>query len=150
MRTTPADRSDLIVVVAARRHPDLGAELVHRMIGALRAAPPAVVAAAPVTPDGRRHPLPSAWRATAGPKLERLVSSGALRPDSLPYPEEVGGQAPVEVRGGRADAGFALGEVVDVPATHQDLRDIDTPEDLHGTSTSGQDATGPLTWGPPS
>ena len=146
-RTTPADRSDLIVVVAACDTPDLGAELVHRMIGALRSAPPEVVAAAPVTPDGRRHPLPTAWRATAGPMLEDLVTSGAWRADTIPFPEAAD-EAPY-VRGGRADAGFSLGGVVDVSATHQDLRDIDTPDDLLGDGP-GRSSDGPLTWGPPS
>ena len=149
VRSTPADRTDLIVVVAACDTPDLGAELVHRLIGALRAAPPEVVAAAPVTPDGRRHPLPSAWRATVGPQLEHLVSTGALRADAVPFPEDVAEGSAV-VRGGRADAGFALGAVVDVDATSQDLRDIDTPEDLHGNPGPSSDASGPLTWGPPS
>lgn len=102
------DPDELIVVVAACDQPDLGGGLVVDLIEALRRAPSSTVAAAPVTSDGRRHPLPSAWRASAGPLLERLVMSGARE----------------------ALAAFEQFPVVDVAATDAEVRDIDTKAEL--------------------
>jgi molybdopterin-guanine dinucleotide biosynthesis protein A len=98
----------LVVVVAACDQPDLTGELVASLVRALRAAPPSVEAAAPITPDGRRHPFPSAWRATAAGALVALVDGGARR---------------------AADA-FSVTSTVDVPTGPGALADLDTPADV--------------------
>lgn len=118
--TQPApDAPEPIIVVAACDQPDLEGTLIRALVDALRAAGPDRLVAAPVTADGRRHPLPAAWRAGAGPLLEGLVAGGARR----------------------ADAGFGPGAVVEVPADAAAVRDIDTPEEL-GQRTAG----GALSW----
>lgn len=99
---------EMMVVVAACDQPDLQGDLVARLVAALQAAPPEVRSAAPVTADGRRHPLPSVWRASAGPILAGLIEAGARR----------------------ADAGFEPAGVVDVAADAEALADLDTPDDL--------------------
>lgn len=98
----------LLVAVAACDQPDLTGELVASLVRALRAAPPSVEAAAPITPDGRRHPFPSAWRATAAGALVALVDGGARR---------------------AADA-FSVTSTVDVPTGPGALADLDTPADV--------------------
>lgn len=102
------DADELIVVVAACDQPDLTGGVIVDLIAALRGAPATIVAAAPVTPDGQRHPLPSAWRASAGAALEQLVGSGARE----------------------ALAAFDRLPVVDVAASEAELRDVDTKAEL--------------------
>jgi molybdopterin-guanine dinucleotide biosynthesis protein A len=102
------DRPSLMIVVAACDQPDLTGELVASLVQALRAAPPSVEAAAPITPDGRRHPFPSAWRVTAADALVALVDGGARR---------------------AADA-FSVANPIDVPTGHGALADLDTPADV--------------------
>lgn len=104
---TAAD-DDVVIVVAACDQPDLGDDLVRRLVDALDAAPAEVAAAAVVTPDGRRQPFPSAWRAGAGPALTALIAQGARR----------------------AGAAFDAVGVVDVEAAAEVVRDLDTPGDL--------------------
>jgi molybdenum cofactor guanylyltransferase len=119
---------DTFVVVAPCDQPNLGASLVAALIAALRRAPDHVVVAAPRTPDGRRHPLPTVWRASQGPVLERLIASGARR----------------------ADSGITDGNVIDVPAPERDVRDVDTPGDLEALDDwdrAHPDEERPLTWG---
>ena len=111
--------SHVAIVVAACDQPALGASLIASLVGALKAAPPEVVVAVPVTPDGRRQPFPAVWRATAGPMLEQLIASGARR----------------------ADAGIGADNAVLVDARAEDLRDIDTPADLEADG-------GVLRWSP--
>lgn len=116
----PGDDDELLVVVAACDQPQLSGELVADLVAALRTAPPECLVAAPVTPDGRRHPLPSVWRSVAGPLLEQLVEGGARR----------------------ADSGFGPGRVTDVPASEAELRDIDSPGELRQ-----HEADDALRWG---
>jgi hypothetical protein len=119
---------DTFVVVAPCDQPHLGASLIAAMISALRAAPDHIVVAAPRTPDGRRQPLPTVWRASEGPVLERLIAGGARR----------------------ADAGITDENVVEVAATDRDVRDVDTPGDLEGLDDWDRAAGGeapPLRWG---
>lgn len=104
----PDSGGDVIVVVAACDQPGLSADVIARLVGALAAAGPEVVAAAPVGPDGRRHPFPSAWWARSGPALGRLVDGGARR----------------------ADAAFGVGPVVEVAVDEAELVDLDTPADV--------------------
>lgn len=100
--------AEAVVVVAACDQPGLGAGVIGRLIAALGAAGPDVMGARPVTPDGRRHPFPSAWRPAAAPALVALVEGGARR----------------------ADAAFAAVEVVDVPVDSSEVVDVDRPDDL--------------------
>jgi molybdopterin-guanine dinucleotide biosynthesis protein A len=119
---------DTFVVVAPCDQPHLGASLIAALIAALRTAPDHVVVAAPRTPDGRRHPLPTVWRASQGPVLEQLIATGARR----------------------ADSGIRDGNVVDVPAPERDVRDVDTPGDLEGLDDWDRalpDDDRPLRWG---
>ena len=104
----PDGEGDVIVVVAACDQPGLSADAIARLVDALAAAGPEVVAAVPVGSDGRRHPFPSAWWARAGPALGRLVDGGARR----------------------ADAAFDVGPVVDVATDEAELVDLDTPADV--------------------
>lgn len=99
------DPPDAVIVVAPCDQPDLQPELIARLVAALADAPSTVIAAAPVTPDGRRHPVPAAWRRAAGHLLLQAFEGGERR----------------------ADAGFRLGDVVAVPAGTDELRDLDTP-----------------------
>ena len=96
------------VVVAACDQPDLTGALVAALLGALAGAPAEAVGAAVRTADGRRHPFPSAWRATAGPALAALVDAGSRR----------------------ADAAFSIGPIVDIEAAEAALADLDTPDDV--------------------
>jgi molybdopterin-guanine dinucleotide biosynthesis protein A len=119
---------DTFVVVAPCDQPHLGASLIASMIAALRSAPDHIVVAAPRTPDGRRHPLPTVWRASQGPVLEQLIATGARR----------------------ADSGIHDGNVVDVPAPERDVRDVDTPGDLEALDDWDRalpDDDRPLRWG---
>lgn len=97
-----------IVVVAACDQPDLSAELIASLSTSLHGAPPQVVGSAVRTPDGRRHPFPSAWRTRAGEALAALVEAGERR----------------------ADAGFGLGPIVEVIAPAETVDDLDTPAEV--------------------
>ena len=108
--------SDAIVVVAACDQPWLDAAGLSALVAALVGHPQAG-AAAPRTPDGRVHPLPSAWRTNTGKRLTTLMAGGARR----------------------ADAGFGLVTLVEVPFDQLSLADADTPGDLAGPSS----VTGP-------
>jgi len=97
-----------IVVVAACDQPDLSPDLIRRLVEALHAAPPQVVACAARTGDGRLHPFPSAWRTGAGEAVAALVDAGERR----------------------ADAAFSTGPLVEVAAAASAVDDLDTPEDV--------------------
>ncbi|CAN5905537.1 hypothetical protein BH23ACT2_BH23ACT2_26500 [soil metagenome] len=99
---------DLIVVVAACDQPDLTGGLVASLVAAVRAAPPTVAVAVPVTPDGRRHLFPSAWRATAAGELAALIERGSRR----------------------ATDALSVANAVEVPTGGTVLVDLDTPADL--------------------
>lgn len=99
---------ETIVVVAACDQPDLTPRALAALVDALVGAPPDVRAAAPRTPDGRRHPFPSAWRLAAAPMLVGLVEGGARR----------------------AGAAFDAVGVVDAAVDDAALVDLDTPEDV--------------------
>lgn len=108
------------VAIAACDQPALGASLIASLVAALKASPPEVVVAVPVTPDGRRQPFPTVWRASAGHLLEQLIAGGARR----------------------ADAGIGLENAVTVDATADEIRDVDTPAEL-------AEEVGGLPWVPP-
>lgn len=101
-----AQRDD-IVVVAGCDQPWLEPAGLAELVTALVDRPQAG-AAAPRTDDGRVHPLPSAWRVRTGKRLATLMSSGSRR----------------------ADAGFGLVTLVEVPFDQYPLADVDTPADL--------------------
>jgi len=103
-----AARSEAIVVVAACDQPDLTSGLVARLIGALDRAGPDVLGASVATPDGRRHPFPSAWRSSAAPMVQAAIERGDRR----------------------ADAAFGIGPIVGIEAALASLIDLDTPDDL--------------------
>ena len=113
--TAGAGAIDEIIVVAACDQPDVTGALIADLVRALVGAADDVVAAAPRSADGRREPLPTAWRAGAGPLLQRAVEAGERR----------------------ADAGFGLGGVVDVGVSDDELRDLDTPEEVLARSAAG-------------
>lgn len=100
---------DTIVLVTACDQPWLEPAGLADLAAALRDRPQAA-AAAPRTDDGRIHPLPSAWRARAGGRLATLMNSGARR----------------------ADAGFGLVTLVEVPFGSRAVADVDEPADLPG------------------
>lgn len=112
-RTGPAGTGAGIAVVAACDQPAMHGDAVVRLVAALEAAPPGVGAAAFVTPDGRRHPLPSAWRVGVADALASLVEGGARR----------------------ADAGFDPLGVVEVPIGPEVLVDLDTPAEVRTWET---------------
>lgn len=101
-------RGPAVVVVAACDQPDLDAVVLRRLVAALDSVDQTASVAVAVTPDGRRHPFPSAWRTDAAAQLVALVEGGARR----------------------ADAAFTLGDVVQVAADPASLRDLDTPDDV--------------------
>ena len=115
-----AGEIDDIIVVAACDQPDLTGDLIARLVLALDGAAAGVVVAAPRSADGRRGFLPTAWRAGAGPLLQRAVEAGERR----------------------ADAGFSLGGVVDVAVSGALLQDLDTPEEVLARSTAGHPIRG--------
>lgn len=94
----------LWVLVAACDQPNLRPRLLRDLVAAVDDV---VAGAVTVTPDGREHPFPSAWRTSSAPDLERLVEAGARR----------------------ADAAFALG-VASVAADPLEVVDVDRPEDV--------------------
>lgn len=104
----PVDAST-IVVVAACDQPSLTGSTLSCLVDALAVAPAHVGAARLQTPDGRLHPLPSAWRAqvAAGPVVE-LFRSGERR----------------------IGAAFDAVAVLDVAGDPHDIVDLDTPGDL--------------------
>jgi molybdopterin-guanine dinucleotide biosynthesis protein A len=95
-------------VVAPCDQPHLDAATVRSLLEALDAAADDVAVAVPVTPDGRRHPLPAAWRCRVAAEVAALVEAGERR----------------------ADAGFDRLGVVTVAVAAAPLADVDTPEDL--------------------
>lgn len=97
-----------LVAVAACDQPDLDPGLIGTLAEALVTTLGERMAAAPVTPDGRRHPFPSVWRPAARGLVAGLVDLGARR----------------------AGAAFSPGLVVDVPVGPEAVADVDTPEDL--------------------
>lgn len=98
---------DAIMLVAACDQPWLDPTGLRALVAGLADRPQAG-ASAPLTADGRVHPLPSAWRARTGERLATLMDSG----------------------GRRADAGLGVVTVVEVPFHPDSLTDVDTPEDL--------------------
>jgi molybdenum cofactor guanylyltransferase len=96
------------VVVAACDQPSLTGATVAALLAVLDGTDPSPVAAAPRTPDGRRHPFPSAWRPAAGPVIADLVTAGVRR----------------------ADAAFAAVATEDVPVPGDDVIDVDAPADV--------------------
>jgi molybdopterin-guanine dinucleotide biosynthesis protein A len=110
---------DAVVVVAACDQPDLSGPLVASLVQALDAAPSADAAIAATT-DGRRHPLPAAWRARAAARVAALVEGGARRADA------------------------PLGErTVVVSARPQELIDLDDAEALARWRSTRSDPGGP-------
>jgi molybdopterin-guanine dinucleotide biosynthesis protein A len=97
-----------VVVVAACDQPDLTPEILAALVRAVHAAPANVVGAIARTPDGRRHPFPSAWRVGTGDALQGALDAGQRR----------------------ADAAFDLGAVVEVPVAAAVIDDLDTPDDV--------------------
>ncbi len=92
------------VVVAPCDQPDLTGGLVRDLVAALERAQVAV----PMTPDGRRHPLPTAWRLDAADVVARRFARGDRR----------------------ADAAHADLVVASVAADPWALADLDTPEQV--------------------
>jgi rhodanese-related sulfurtransferase/molybdopterin-guanine dinucleotide biosynthesis protein A len=68
-----------VVLVAACDQPDLDPDLLRSLVVALRGADDAVVAAVPIDPGGRRHPLPAAWRASTADPVAELLGAGERR-----------------------------------------------------------------------
>lgn len=101
-----AAREDVVVVVACDQ-PWLDAGSLAALVSALEERPQAG-AAAPRTPDERVHPFPSAWRARTAKRLGTLMVSTSRR----------------------ADAGFGLVTLVEVPMDGAPLADVDEPADL--------------------
>lgn len=99
-------RDDVVVVVACDQ-PWLDAPALAALVAALDDRPQAG-AAAPRTPDERVHPFPSAWRARTAKRLGTLMVSTSRR----------------------ADAGFGLVTLVEVPMDGDALADVDEPADL--------------------
>lgn len=98
---------DRLVVVAGDQ-PLLAPDTIRALLAAL--ADPndgGAVGAVVRTPDGRRHPYPSAWVPSAASTVASLVAQGSRR----------------------ADAVFAL-DVVEVGGDGLDLRDVDAPDDV--------------------
>lgn len=106
--TAEAHGAAATTVVAPCDQPHLDAATVGSLLDALAAAPDDVVVAVAVTPDGRRQPLPAAWRCRAADGLVALVEAGERR----------------------ADAGLVRLGVVTVAVGPGPLADVDTPEDL--------------------
>jgi molybdopterin-guanine dinucleotide biosynthesis protein A len=99
-----------ILLVAACDQPDLDAVALRLLIDALASEDRAMAAAACFsTDDGRRHPLPSAWRLdlTAGP-VGRLHAGGERR----------------------IGAAFDAVATVELPTGGDELIDLDTPSDV--------------------
>lgn len=100
---------EVIVVVAACDQPALTGDLLASLVAGLD-ADATIDVMVTRTPDGRRQPFPSAWRAGVADRLVALVEGGARR----------------------ADAGLgviASGSVDVAPAA---IADIDRPGDLDG------------------
>jgi len=98
---------DALVVVAACDQPWLTGSALGALVAALAGAPGGQVAIAR-TPDGRRHPFPSVWRAGTADLVAHLVEGGARR----------------------ADAAMGHVAVVDVATDPAVVADVDRPEDL--------------------
>lgn len=102
-------RPGLILLVAATDQPSLRAASLNSLVAALSDAGPACVAARFVSGDGRRHPLPSAWRVNAAAgRVRRLHDAGERR---------LGGA-------------FTVGATLDLRSSGIDLVDLDTPAEL--------------------
>jgi molybdopterin-guanine dinucleotide biosynthesis protein A len=94
-----------VLVVAACDQPDLSDVLIAGLIAAVAEGAEVAVGE---TADGRRHPLPTAWRVDRAAWLERLVEEGARR----------------------ADAPLASLDVASVATTGRQVADLDTPEQV--------------------
>jgi molybdopterin-guanine dinucleotide biosynthesis protein A len=97
---------DAVVVVAPCDLPRLDAASVRRLVDALGVGGATVAVGR--TPDGRRQPLPAAWRAAAADGVVQAVEGGHRRADAL-----------LDALGART---------VDLPSGP--LVDVDTPADL--------------------
>lgn len=105
----PDDGSGLRVLVAACDQPGLTPAVLRGLLDHLEAPGGAgAVVAVPVTPDGRRHPLPAAYRQEASGALRDLVRAGERR----------------------ASAGFDVLAVAEVAVRQRDIEDLDTPADV--------------------
>jgi molybdopterin-guanine dinucleotide biosynthesis protein A len=111
-----------IILVAACDQPDLSPDLLRALIHALASGPEEAVASAARTPDGRLHPFPSAWRASAATTLLALVAGGERR----------------------ADAAFTIGPVIELQAAGEPLTDLDTPDDVRRWHERHHDAGCPV------
>lgn len=99
-------RSDAsIVVIAACDQPSLDGPTIAALVAAAGADGSAVAR----TPDGRRHPFPSAWAVRWAEPLAQLVVDGRRR----------------------ADAAWSLLPVRDVEVVAEVIADVDRPGDLH-------------------
>jgi molybdopterin-guanine dinucleotide biosynthesis protein A len=101
----PPWSSEPVVVVASCDQPDLSAAMLARLVNALSEGGAETIASVPRTPDGRRHPFPAAWRASADERLGAAVARGERR----------------------AEAAWAEGRVVEVLVTAAEIADLDTP-----------------------
>lgn len=128
----PVERNaSTVVVVVACDQPRLTAAALRLLVQALGHPPPVepdahasattepagVLVAAGCGADGRLQPFPSAWPAALGDGLIGAFEAGERR----------------------ADAGFALAEVVPVHLDDDVLRDVDTPADLERLTTNDPD-----------
>lgn len=114
MATALADAPDAVgrpdastVVVAACDQPSLDATTIAALVAASGAHG---IVAATRTPDGRRHPFPSAWPVQLANPLAQLVRDGYRR----------------------ADAAWSLGPVHDIDVAADRIADVDRPADLRG------------------
>jgi molybdopterin-guanine dinucleotide biosynthesis protein A len=97
-----------VVVVAACDQPDLPPPLVAELAHVLLAGPHGAAGVVVRTPDGRRHPFPSAWRTRAAGALVGLVEDGQRR----------------------ADAALSVGPIIEIAAPEEVIADLDTPADV--------------------
>lgn len=103
-----AEEDAEIVLLAACDQPNLSTALFTHLAEALSdSAYPSVTGSVVVTPDGRIHPFPAAWRTSSAPSLEQLVEDGQRR----------------------ADAALVLG-IATVDAGFGAVIDVDRPDDL--------------------
>jgi molybdopterin-guanine dinucleotide biosynthesis protein A len=96
-----------IVVIAACDQPALGGDDLRTLVRCMEAGKEGT-AAAFVTSDGRRHPIPAAYLASTASRVRGLLESGERR----------------------ADAAFEALGVVDVPVPDNTIIDLDTPDDV--------------------
>ena len=112
-----------LVVVAACDQVGLEPAVIESLLTTLRSTSPSdAVGALAVTADGVVQPLPSVWRASAGPVIDALAAAGERRASRL----------------------VGLG-VVTVPVAAERLADVDTPAELaRWRATTGRPGPAPV------